>query len=215
MKKLIAIVSSLFLVAITSAKAELGAGFTVAGHYFDGSGTETTRQSGQVNDGSHDELVIVPELFIEAITDNGARLGLSYIPTREVGSETRSDTNSEGDTGSYKAEAELEDVVQIYVDVPMSEVAGYQTHFKLGVQHVTVATLESLNSGSAYPNEDLFGLTLGLGVTGDLPYGDGLYYKGEFTYTDFEDLELHSDAGNKLEADLEDFALKFSVGKNF
>ncbi len=215
MKKLIAIVCSLFLVAITSAKAELGVGVTIAGHMIDGSGTETTRQSGQVNNGSHDEKIVVPELFIEAIGDNGARLGVSYIPTRDVGSKSRSDTNSEGDTGTYKADAELDDVVQIYVDMPMAQVAGYQTHLKLGVQHVTVSTLESLNSGSAYPNEDLFGLTLGLGVTGDLPYGDGLYYKGEFTYTDFEDLTIHSDAGNKVEADLEDFALKFSVGKNF
>ena len=215
MKKFITILLSFVFISFQSAKAEMGVGITGALHMLDASGAETTRQSGQVNDGSHDELVIVPELFIEAITDNGARLGLSYIPTREVGSETRSDTNSEGDTGSYKAEAELDDVIQIYVDVPMSEVAGYQTHFKLGVQHVTVSTLESLNSGSTYPNEDLFGLTLGLGVTGDLPYGDGLYYKGEFTYTDFEDLELHSDAGNKLEADLEDYAFKFSVGKTF
>ena len=217
MKKLIAIVSSLFLVAITSAKAELGMGVTIAGHMIDGSGKETTRQSGQVNNGSHDEKIVVPELFIEAIGDNGARLGVSYIPTRDVGSKSRSDTNSEGDTGTYKADAELDDVVQIYVDMPMAQVAGYQTHLKLGVQHVTVSTLESLNSGSTYPNQDVLGYTLGLGIRGDLPYDERMFYKADLTYTDFEDYSADSNSSpaNRVEAELEDIALKFSVGYRF
>ena len=44
MKKLIAIVSSLFLVTTISAKAEMGIGISGAFHMLDGSGTETTRQ---------------------------------------------------------------------------------------------------------------------------------------------------------------------------
>ena len=49
MKKLIAIVSSLFLVTTISAKAEMGIGISGAFHMFDGDGTETTRQSNQKN----------------------------------------------------------------------------------------------------------------------------------------------------------------------
>ena len=113
MKKLIAIVSSLFLVTTISLKAEMGIGISGAYHMLDGSGTETTRQSGQKNNGSHSEEVLVPELFIEAIGDNGAAFGLSYISTRDLGTKARTDAESPGDTdsddGTYTAKAEFDE----------------------------------------------------------------------------------------------------------
>ena len=45
MKKIFAIVSSLFLVSIVTAKAEIGIGISGAVHSFDASGSETTRTS--------------------------------------------------------------------------------------------------------------------------------------------------------------------------
>ena len=156
-------------------------------------------------------------MFIEAFLDNGGTIGISYIPTREMGSKSRSDTNSDGDTGTYKAEAELDNVVQLYADIPMSEVSGFPVYAKLGIQHATINSLESLNSGSTYPNEDVFGYTLGLGTKGDLPYGNNMYYKAEATYTDFEDYTQSSNStpANKVTADLEDVAVKFSIGYKF
>ena len=218
MKKLIATIGLLFFVTTISAKAELGIGITAAGHMIDGSGSETTRTSGQVNNGSHDETVVIPEVFIEAIADSGFSVGLSYIPTRDMGSKSRSDTTTEGDgqdTGTYKAKAELSNVVAIYADIPTGSIGSFPIHAKLGIQHVTLDTLESLNSGSEYPNKDILGYTLGLGTKGDLPCGNNLYYKGEFTYTNFETYEAVSNAGNKVVADLEDYGAKFSIGYKF
>ena len=209
MKKLYSILTSLILLTFTSAKADIGIGVSGALHMLDASGAETTRQSGQVNKGSSEEDVMVPEVFVEAIAENGWTVGFSYIPTRDLGSKSRSDSNSDGDTGTYKAEAELDNVFQIYTDLPLSDLI----HFKVGVQHVTLSTLESLNSGSAYPNEDLLGWTIGLGAKGDLPYGS-LYYKAEVTFTDFEDYEAVSN-GNRISADLDDTAAKFSIGYKF
>ena len=209
MKKLISIISSLFLISIVSAKAEIGIGISGAYHMIDASGTEKTRQSGEVNNGSHDETVGVPEIFIEAIGEDGFAMGVSYIPTRDMGSKSRSDTNSDGDTGTYKAAAELDNVIKVYADVPAGPV-----YVHLGVQHVTLVTLESLNSGATYPNEDLYGMTIGLGMKGDLPYGNNLYYKGEVTYTDFEEYK-GSGAANTVTADLDDTAVRFSVGYKF
>ena len=216
MKKLTTIISLLFITTF-AAKAEIGAGITGAVHFFDVDGTETVRQSAEKKSGSNSDEVLVPELFIETIADNGAALGISYIPTREVGSKTRTDTanNTGDDAGSYKAEAELSNVVQFYADIPVGAVASYTTHLKLGVQHATIETLESLNSGSTYPDQDVWGTSFGFGVKGDVPYGDGLYFKGEAVYTIFEEYEATSTAGNKIEADLEDLALKLSVGKRF
>ena len=95
---------------------------------------------------------------------------------------------------------------------------SYPVHLKLGIQHVTLATLESLNSGSTYPDADLMGLTVGLGTRGDLPMvGGNAYYKVEATYTEFESYsnDSASSTGNKLEADFDDTAVKFSIGYKF
>lgn len=218
MKKLFAIFLSFLFISTSVAKADVGIGITGALHMFDASGTETTRQSLEKNNGSHSEDVIVPELFVEAISDDGITFGVSYIPTRELGSKSRSDTNSAGDTGTYKAEAELDNVIQFYTDIPTTlDVAGNSLYAKVGIQHATIATLESLNSGSTYPDEDVLGYTIGLGTKGDLPYGNNLYYKAEATYTDFEDYSAGDTAGtgNKVEADLEDIAVKLSIGYKF
>ena len=214
MKKITTILLSFLFISFQAAKAEIGIGITGAYHMFEASGTETTRTSGQKNTGSHDENVLVPEIFVEAVLDNGGAVGVAYIPTREMGKKSRSDTNSEGDTGTYKAEAELENVIQLYADIPLM---GPMLYGKVGIQHATIETLESLNSGSTYPNKDVMGYTIGLGTKGDLPYGNDLYYKVEATYTDFEDYEAESDStpANKVVADLEDTAIKLSIGYKF
>ena len=214
MKKLISIVSSLILVSTVTAYAEVGIGISGAMMSIDGDGSETTRTSNQVNNGSHSKTVTVPEVFVELLMDNGGALGVSYIPTRDMGSKSRSDTNSEGDTGTYTAKAELDNVVKFYGDIPMGSFAGGTSYLTLGLQHVELATLESLNSGATYPDKNLFGYTVGLGLKGDVPYGSNLYYKGEVTYTDFETYEADG-AGNKVKADLDATAARFSIGYKF
>jgi len=219
MKKNIAIFLSFLFISITSVKAETMVGVTGALHMFDVSGTETTRTSGQVNTGSHSESVVVPEFFVESEAD-GIALGLSYIPTKNMGKKSRSDTSTTGDgqdTGTYSAEAELSDVFQVYVDYTVSQYAGADIYLKGGLQFATIETLESLNSGSTYPNEDVYGFTLGIGAKGALPYGNNLFYKADITYTEFSDYENSSEGttGNKVVADLDDTAVKFSVGYKF
>ena len=203
MKKLVTILLSFLFMSFQSVKSEVGIGVSGALHMLDASGTETVRTSGAKNNGSHSEDVVVPELFIESVYDNGGAIGISYIPTRDVGSKSRTDTatNTGDDAGTYKAAAELDNVVQIYVDIPTPmSIAGNDFYVKAGIQHATLVTLESLNSGSTYPDEDLLGVTLGFGTKGDLPYGNNLYYKAEATYTNFESYTADSSSSpsNKI-----------------
>ena len=216
MRKNIAIFLSFIFISISSVKAETMIGITGALHMFDVSGTETTRTSGETNTGSHSDEALVPEFFIESESD-GIALGLSFIPTRNMGKKERSDTNSEGDTGTYRAEAELKNVFQVYADYTVSSYAGADIYLKAGLQHATIKTLESLNSGTTYPDEDVYGLTIGIGAKGELAYGNNLFYKADLTYTSFEDYEGNAEDGNQnsVVADLEDTALKFSVGYKF
>ena len=215
MKKLYSILTSLILLTFTSAKAEIGVGVSGALHMLDVSGAETTRQSNEVNKGSHEEDVGVAEVFVEAIAENGWTVGFAYIPTRDMGSKSRTDSNTRGDSGTYTAKAELDNVLQLYVDVPFSQAGNFPIYGKLGVQHATISTLESLNSGSTYPDQDVFGLTIGLGTKADLQ--NNFYYKAEATYTNFEDYSSDSDSGtgNRVEAELEDIAVKLSIGRKF
>ena len=216
MRKNIAIFLSFIFISITSVKAETMVGITGALHMFDVSGTETTRTSGQQNTGSHSNDALVPEFFIENETD-GVAIGLSYIPTKSLGSKSRTDSNSEGSSGTYTADADLSDVFQVYVDYTVSQYAGADIYVKGGLQFATIETLESLNSGSTYPDEDVYGFTIGLGAKGALPYGNNLFYKADITYTEFTDYENGDEAatGNKVEAELEDTAVKFSIGYKF
>lgn len=216
MKKITLVLLSFLFISIQSVKAEVGFGITGALHMLDASGTETIRSSAETNTGSHAEDVMVPELFLEAITDNGGAIGISYIPTRDVGSKSRTDTGDQS-AGTYKAEAELDNVIQLYADIPTSlGVSGYDIYAKVGIQHATIKTLESLNSGSSYPDQDVLGYTLGFGSKGDLPVGN-LYYKAEATYTAFEDYDQRSDStpANSVTAELEDIAVKLSIGYKF
>ena len=215
MKKIIAIITPLFLLLTVSAKsAELGMGITAAIHSMDASGTETTRQNSTANTASHSEDAAVPEIFAEAIADNGWAIGLSYIPTRSMGSKSRTDTNAAADTGTYTAKAELSNVVQLYTDIPLP--VNFPVHLKLGLQHVTLTTLESLNSGSTYPDANLVGWTVGIGNKGSVPFApDNMYYKAEVTYTDFDDYSAMSSGDNKLEAELDSMAGKLSIGYKF
>ena len=216
MKKTITTILTLLFISTISAKAEFAIGITGAMHSVDTSGQEKLRDSGKITTASRTEEAIVPEVFFEMIGDSGAAVGISYIPIRELGSKSRTDSNGAGDSGTYTADAELDDVVQIYVDVPFSQYGNNSIYAKVGVQHATVVTKETLNSGSTYGNDDITGLTLGIGTKADLPYADGLFYKAEATYTDFIDgYHATSSAGNEITADLDSTAIKLSLGYKF
>ena len=216
MKKIITTILTLLFISTISAKAEYAIGITGAMHSVDTSGQEKLRDSGKITTASRSEEAIVPEVFFEIIGDSGAAIGISYIPIRELGSKSRTDSNGGGDSGTYTANAELDDVVQIYVDVPFSQYGNNSIYAKVGVQHATVVTKETLNSGSTYGNDDITGLTLGIGTKADLPYADGLFYKAEATYTDFIDgYHATSSAGNEITADLDSTAIKLSLGYKF
>lgn len=209
MKKIIAIVFSTLFVA-QAALAELAIGITGAYYSLDTEGSETELTGDtEKSTASSEENFEGLEIFGEIVTDTGFVLGASYIPARELGAKSRTDSNSEGDSGTYQAKAEVDNVVMFYADVPIGPV-----YAKLGISRAELVTQESLNSGSSYDNEDVFGYTLGLGKRGDF-YG-GTFYKAEFAYTNFDSYEdTSSDGEKKVEADTEVMAIKLSVGKTF
>lgn len=212
MKKQILGVLTAMLFCGSYVAADIGVGVTAHMASVETEGTETLRQSSKKTNGAHDESVLIPEIFIEIVGDGGA-MGISYIPLQEMGTKTRSDTNSDGDTGSYKAEAELENHIMLYADINFAEAYGQTFYLKGGVSMATIATTEALNSGSSYGNDDVYGITGGLGFKADL--GSNLYYKVEGTYTSYEEYNGQSSADNTIVADTEIYSGKVSLGYKF
>ena len=216
MKKLLAILCSVSLMT-SAAFAEIGVGITANFSSIDTEGSNTELTGDEEKDStSVSEDVEIVEVFVESITDTGLAIGLSYIPTRALGAKTRTDSStgadvaSEADTGDYVGKAELDNLIMVYADIPVGPIYG-----KVGFQHAEIATLESLNSGSTYADIKVNGLMVGVGYKNDLGIGN-LYYKGEVTYTNFEDIEKdNSNNSERINAEIDVTSLKVSLGMKF
>ena len=219
MKKiLIGIFTFLFM----SANAFAGVNVGISGAFtsFETDGTETTKSSSQKNKGSEDENVIVPSVFLEFQAENGFALGIDIIPAEaELGSGTGSNDDAET-SGANKASAELTSHNTVYALIPLG---GNGIYVKGGVARATVDTTERLATGTTYGNEDVDGLMLGVGFQRD---GDnGLFFRAEGTYTDYDDVKFNGSFNgnavgdgavrNVVDADIDALALRISVGKSF
>ncbi len=215
MKKLLAVLLSVFFLTTTSAMAEIGVGITASFASIDSDGKEVELTGDtETTTGSIEEDVEVVEFFAEIIGENGLTIGASYVPTRSLGSKTRTDVDgddaAENDNGDYVAKAELDNVYMIYTDIPVGPV-----YVKLGFQHATINTLESLNSGSTYADQDVNGWTYGLGYKNDTGFMN-TYYKAEISMTDFADYKkTNNNNTHKVEANTDIVALKLSLGAKF
>ena len=218
MKKLIAILSSVFFIFSTSVKADVAFGVTAnfAQIDTDGKEVELTGDAEETTK-SVSEDVVIPEIFVEAINDQGWAIGLAYIPARQLGAESRTDTSptadtETGDAGTYKADAEIKNVVQIYTDIPVGPV-----YVKLGFSRADIKTMEENPTGTSYNDSTVNGYTVGAGYRGEMPIlMDNGFYKVEATYTDFDEFrQTDSNSDHRVIANTEVTAVKLSVGTQF
>ena len=216
MKKLIVIFSTLFFIMSTSARADLGIGISAnfASIDTDGSETELTGDL-QKATASHSNDVTIPEIFAEAISDNGFAIGLAYIPARELGSKSRTDTqgvaDDDSDSGTYTAKAQVNNVIQIYTDIPIGPI-----YAKLGATRATLKTQEKSPAGADFEDSDVTGYSYGVGYKNDLPFLANGYFKLEYTHTNFDEYsDISAKGDRKVVADTEIDSLRISLGTKF
>ena len=216
MKKLIVIFSTLFFIMSTSARADLGIGISAnfASIDTDGSETELTGDL-QKATASHSNDVTIPEIFAEAISDNGFAIGLAYIPARELGSKSRTDTqgvaDDDSDSGTYTAKAQVNNVIQIYTDIPVGPI-----YAKLGATRATLKTQEKSPAGADFEDSDVTGYSYGVGYKNDLPFLANGYFKVEYTHTNFDEYsDISAKGDRKVVADTEIDSLRISLGTKF
>ena len=218
MKKILISVTALIFTT-ASAFAQVNVGISVAFTMLDTSGTQILKSSGKKSSTSKEEDVIVPSIFIELESETGVAVGLDYVPAEaEMGSGSRTDDDEET-SGNNKASAELSDHITIYALMPL----GDTFYVKAGLARATVDTTETLATGTTYGNENVDGRMIGFGLDRDLD--NGLFFRAEATYIDYDDVELKgsfngnaagdSAVRNVVDADVDATALRISVGKSF
>ena len=209
------LIVTLFAMFVTKANAEFKYGVTAALTNIEASGTET--EGGEKNNGSADNLVVIPSLFVEYGLNDRISVGLDYIPlTADVSKNTRSRTDTETSvTGTaattatsrtQSAQAELSNHITLYANYSLSDTL----YLKGGIANVSLETEDSLGTGSKYGNVDIMGIVAGFGVqNGNV--------RVELVHTDYEDISLTSSVArtgvttnNKIDADLDTTALKIS-----
>ena len=216
MKRLIILlVSSLFAISVASADTRIG----ISGAFtaLETSGTETRKANSTKSTKTVEEDVFVPSIFAEYVSDYGIALGVDYIPVEaELGSGTGANDDAET-TGANKASAEISGHLTVYALVPM----GDSFYVKAGYAMTSIDTTETLATGTAYGNETVEGYTVGVGLAQET--GNGGFWRLEGTYSDYEDADFNgtllteasASVRNKVNAELEAVALRFSIGKQF
>ena len=169
-------------------------------------------------------------VFSEVAFDEayGITLGIEYTPEsiklekadRVILTSQSADGGAADDgeeTGTQVIEASFQDLMNIYVAVP---IMGSGLHVKAGLMSATLTTKETLATGSTYGNKTVNGGTVGMYYDGDL--GSSAFYRVEGAYNAFDDISMRgSEAGadtgsfNVIDVELAGVAAKVSIGMKF
>ena len=211
-KSLISFFAVFALAFSTPAAADVDIGVslmqTTVSH--DGSEREkTTAGDLETTTKSVEEKFYGGSIYLELVADSGFTIGLDYVPVEiEIGDGSRTDSDSgestnDDDTGTRTASAEIEDLITLYLNVP---IMGSNFYGALGYHTADVTTSETLPT-STYPNANIHGYMVGLG------YRAGKF-KAEVGYSDFQEIKLESSAGDgtEIKADGDATYAKLSYG---
>jgi len=215
MRKILLVIMITMLTFVGKSYAEMSYGVSLAFTTINADGTET--EGGEKTNGSVDHRVIIPSLFAEYAYSDKISVGLDYIPmSADVSDKVKKRTDTETSVSgtntttstsrSQSAQAELSNHVTLYTHYMLTDAA----YVKAGVAFVQLNTDETLGTGSKYGNEDIYGGVIGLGAKS----GNSRF---ELVYTDYENVALTSSVArtdvttnNKIEADLDTVAFKYS-----
>ena len=233
MKKIntiLAAVGALLMLTVTGANSmEFKAGLSANGMAAYANAKETLKGSG-VNTGrtTNEEAVLATSfasIFAEVSSDAmmGIGVGVSYAPeVADLEKETRviqPSSEGTGDSGTQAVDAKINDLLSLYVTLPVGDSGAY---VKAGYIQATMVTEESLATGSKYEDVDMTGAQIGGGYEGSL--GDSAFWRAEGSYQMWEDIRAdgsEADNGstdttkNKIEAEIGSVMGSLSVGMRF
>ena len=206
--KTIAFALCMSLVA-SVALAEKRVGLNIAYHMFEGTGSETLRQSSAVTNYDESGEVVAPSIFFEVVTDAGVGVGVDYVPVAEIGSGVGADDDDAETSGQNDVSAEFAAHTTFYVIAEKSN--GF--YGKLGYIVADIDTTENLSTGDKYPNTDTTGLMIAVGK--NFTTTNNLTIRGDLSYTDYQEVTITSTGGSKVKADVSAMAATIAIVKSF
>jgi hypothetical protein len=244
---ILAALSALLMLTVTSANSvEFKAGVSANGMAAYANATETLKGDGAGTGGqtgrvTNEEAVLATSfasIFAEISSDElmGLGIGVSYAPeVADLNKETRviqncrdrtgndatactPESSNDVDTGTQSIDAKINDMVSVYLTLPVGDTGAY---LKAGYMQATMVTEESLATGSKYENIDMTGTQIGGGYEGSL--GDMAFWRAEGSYQMWEDLRADGSEANatddstknKIEAELGSVTGSLSIGMKF
>ena len=244
MKKIntiLAAFGALLMLSVTSANSvEFKAGVSANGLAAYANAKETLKDSGPRTTNAEAILATsYASIFAEISSDDmmGIGLGISYAPevvdlnkeTRNIQNirdNTKNSSNNAGtaeatvsgiDTGAQIVDGKINDLVSIYLTMPVGDTGAY---VKAGYIQAQLVTEENLATGSKYEDVDMTGTQVGAGYESSL--GDMAFWRAEGTYQMWEDISASgSESGgtagtkNKITAELGSVTGSLSIGMRF
>ena len=229
---ILAAVGALLMLSVTAANSvEFKAGVSVNGLAAYANATETLKGSGvKTGRTTNEEAVLATSfasIFAEISSEEmmGLGFGVSYAPevvdldkeTRHIGIGPDTGTGIDADGGVQSVSAKINDLVSVYLTLPVGDTGAY---VKAGYIQATMVTEESLATGSKYEDVDMTGTQVGGGYEGSL--GDMAFWRAEGALQMWDDIATNgSEAGgtagstNRIEAELGSVTGALSVGMKF
>ena len=213
-----------------SAMAEMiSMGLTGSALYYDASGHEKMKSSGNKTNKSESGAAGFVSIFIEGTLPNTDTIvGLDVIPySSKIGDGSNSvpDTDVEDDAdtaGTNKVDVLMSNAVMLYIEQPV-DIPGLSnfgdSFIKLGYSQMTLETDETVQTGSTYGDESMDGIHVGVGMRGDMDSGG--FWKAGLLYTSYDGATFKGSSdvdsvNNTIELeDMETMQFRLSIGQSF
>jgi len=228
------LIAAIALVSMTSSVFAGGFVIGVNGGLMDvkGSGSETTVVDGATGTANVNKKdvkntgVFTGSIFAEYSLDasyasagNGYTIGVEHTPgaadvSNRVSSrtETPASGNNAAVSVTYKAQAEISDYINYYIELPVYA----NMYVRGGYSTIDVNTLEAMPSGSGvYGNKTgVNGTNIGVGFKGVT--GSNIAWKLAYEQVDFDQVSLTNNTGtSKVSGDIDTTTVKLSLGYQF
>ena len=218
--------SFLFLMPV-SVKADLNGialGITVSSNDIDTDGKEVSPEGLTRTDKSFEDSVTIASIMLEGtkiLNDRLAvTLGIDYIPADadlDVRSQDDTDLLGVGVTstsGTNKVEATVEDIRTIYLQPGIAINDSTMIYGTIGLTMADVSAKQTLfTSTSRTTSATTEGMKFGVGIK--KVTDAGMFFKLDYSQTDFDTVSFRTTDDTKVDADLDATTMAFSVGRQF
>ena len=217
MKKIIiTLISSIFLIANANAISfNIGASLTGAGFSVDGASEkneDATKKSSDENEDA-EGFYGMGSVFAEVGLTDKISVGIDLVPHALESEEVENEQEVAGSSKvTNRAEVHVNDMMTYYATLALTD----NIYLKAGMVEADVLTKEVLNTGGAYPDTSIDGVTVGIGYNNNM--ANGMFVRVEANYSEFDSVSVTNtnDSTKSVTIDgVESMGARLSIGKSF